>query len=110
MPEAPNTIALAPGTRVLVTAGASGIGRAIADLLLAHGARAQQVGVSYAEMEKTYFDRGSLRRMVTAEDIAATVRRQYRKSLRGNPRGQGVHSRNRFRRSRLGDQLRAGGT
>jgi NAD(P)-dependent dehydrogenase (short-subunit alcohol dehydrogenase family) len=39
MPQPPHTISLKPGTRVLVTAGASGIGRAIADLLLAHGAR-----------------------------------------------------------------------
>jgi NAD(P)-dependent dehydrogenase (short-subunit alcohol dehydrogenase family) len=36
-------------------------------------ARAAQVGVSFAEMEKTYLDRVSLRRMVTAEDVAATV-------------------------------------
>jgi len=36
-------------------------------------ARATQVGVSYEEMEKTYLDRVSLRRMVTAEDVAATV-------------------------------------
>ena len=36
-------------------------------------ARAKQIGVSYAEMEKTYVDRVSLRRMVTAEDVAATV-------------------------------------
>ncbi|MFZ0210062.1 MAG: SDR family oxidoreductase, partial [Roseiarcus sp.] len=36
-------------------------------------ARAKQVGVSYSEMEKTYLDRVSLRRMVSAEDVAATV-------------------------------------
>jgi NAD(P)-dependent dehydrogenase (short-subunit alcohol dehydrogenase family) len=36
-------------------------------------ARAQQVGVSYAEMERTYLDRVSLRRMVTAQDVAGTV-------------------------------------
>jgi NAD(P)-dependent dehydrogenase (short-subunit alcohol dehydrogenase family) len=36
-------------------------------------ARAKQVGVSYAEMEKIYVDRVSLRRMVTAEDVAAMV-------------------------------------
>src|SRR6202789_3825688 len=35
--------------------------------------RARQVGVSYADMEKTYLDRISLRRMVSAEDVAATV-------------------------------------
>jgi NAD(P)-dependent dehydrogenase (short-subunit alcohol dehydrogenase family) len=36
-------------------------------------ARAKQVGVPYGEMEKTYLDRVSLRRMVTAQDVAATV-------------------------------------
>ncbi len=36
--EAGNICALKPGLRVLVTAGASGIGRAIADLLIAQGA------------------------------------------------------------------------
>jgi NAD(P)-dependent dehydrogenase (short-subunit alcohol dehydrogenase family) len=38
MAAAPQTVPLA-GLRVVVTAGASGIGRAIADVLLAHGAR-----------------------------------------------------------------------
>ena len=37
------------------------------------GARAEQVGVSYAEMERSYLDRISLRRMVTAQDVAGTV-------------------------------------
>jgi len=36
-------------------------------------ARAGQLGVTCAEMEKTYLDRVSLRRMVTAQDVAATV-------------------------------------
>lgn len=36
-------------------------------------ARARQMGVSYADMERTYLDRISLRRMVTADDVAATV-------------------------------------
>ena len=36
-------------------------------------ARAQQVGVSYGEMEQTYLARVSLRRMVTAQDVAGTV-------------------------------------
>lgn len=35
--------------------------------------RAEQVGVSYAEMEKEYLDKTSLRRMVTADDVAATI-------------------------------------
>ncbi|WP_158047453.1 SDR family oxidoreductase [Skermanella pratensis] len=37
------------------------------------GARADQVGVTYGEMEHEYLQKVSLRRMVTAEDIAATV-------------------------------------
>jgi len=36
-------------------------------------ARAQQTNVSFEEMERTYLDRISLRRMVTAEDVAGTV-------------------------------------
>ena len=36
-------------------------------------ARASQLGVSTAEMERTYLERVSLRRMVSAEDVAATV-------------------------------------
>ena len=36
-------------------------------------ARAAQTSVSLEKMEQTYLDRISLRRMVTAEDIAASV-------------------------------------
>ena len=36
-------------------------------------ARADQFGVSYAEMEKTYLDRVSMRRMVTAQDVATAA-------------------------------------
>lgn len=35
--------------------------------------RAEQVGVSYKEMEKEYLDKTSLRRMVTADDVAAMI-------------------------------------
>ncbi len=35
--------------------------------------RAQQLGLSYAEMEKQYLEKVSLRRMVTAEDVAHMV-------------------------------------
>lgn len=37
------------------------------------GARAKQVGVSYAEMEAEYLAKISLKRMVTAEDVAGTI-------------------------------------
>jgi NAD(P)-dependent dehydrogenase (short-subunit alcohol dehydrogenase family) len=37
------------------------------------GARAKQTGVSYEAMEKTYLDKVSMRRMVTASDVAATI-------------------------------------
>ena len=36
-------------------------------------ARAEQLGLSYAEMERQYLDRVSLRRMVTAQEVAAMV-------------------------------------
>jgi enoyl-[acyl-carrier-protein] reductase (NADH) len=36
-------------------------------------ARPKQTSVSFEAMEKTYLDRVSLRRMVTAGDVAATV-------------------------------------
>ena len=36
-------------------------------------ARAQQLGISYAEMERQYLEKVSLRRMVTAEEVAAMV-------------------------------------
>src|SRR5580692_9140488 len=46
MPSTPDTFGIAPGLRVLVTAGASGIGRAISDLLIAHRARVHICDVS----------------------------------------------------------------
>ena len=36
-------------------------------------ARAKQTGVSYEAMERTYLERVSLRRMVSASDVAATI-------------------------------------
>ncbi len=46
-----NHITLAPNQRVLVTAGASGIGRAIADLLIDNGARIHVCDVSETFLE-----------------------------------------------------------
>jgi enoyl-[acyl-carrier-protein] reductase (NADH) len=36
-------------------------------------ARAKQTGVSYEAMEKTYLEKVSMRRMVAASDVAATI-------------------------------------
>ena len=36
-------------------------------------ARAEQLGLSYAEMERHYLEKVSLRRMVTAQEVAAMV-------------------------------------
>ena len=46
MNDSPDVFALAKGLRVLVTAGASGIGRAISDLLALRGARVRICDVS----------------------------------------------------------------
>ena len=48
------------------------------------GARAEQLGVPYAEMEKRYLEKVSLRRMVTAQEVAAMV------LFLVSPRGRGV--------------------
>jgi NAD(P)-dependent dehydrogenase (short-subunit alcohol dehydrogenase family) len=86
MPQAPNTIALAPGTRVLVTAGASGIGRAIADLLLAHGARAHICDVSddfLADFAKAWPDAGRSKADVSSEADVARMFEDVRAKLGG---------------------------
>ena len=51
MPHSSETFTIAPGLRVLVTAGASGIGRAISDVLLAHGAKVHICDVSEAFLD-----------------------------------------------------------
>ena len=46
MSSTQDAFAIKPGLRVLVTAGASGIGRAISDMLIAHGAKVHICDVS----------------------------------------------------------------
>jgi NAD(P)-dependent dehydrogenase (short-subunit alcohol dehydrogenase family) len=60
--------ALEPGLRVLVTAGAAGIGRTIADTLVDHGARIWVCDLDRAAMERCAAERPSYR--VTACDVA----------------------------------------
>ena len=86
MPQAPNTIALAPGTRVLVTAGGSGIGRAIADLLLAHGARAHVCDVSdefLSDFAEAWPDAGRSKTDVSSEAEVARMFEEVRANLGG---------------------------
>ncbi len=68
-------ITLTPGLRVLVTAGASGIGRAIADLLIENGARVHVCDVSethLADFCKSHPDHGtSLCDVSRDEEVAA---------------------------------------
>ena len=64
-------ISLQPGLRVLVTAGASGIGRAIADLLIDNGARVHVCDVvaeHLASFRAAHPDHGASRRDVSRED------------------------------------------
>src|SRR3974390_2151154 len=71
MTDSPDIFALAEGLRVLVTAGASGIGRAIADLLIARGARVHICDVSdefLAEFRSAHHDSGA-----TKADVASEV-------------------------------------
>jgi NAD(P)-dependent dehydrogenase (short-subunit alcohol dehydrogenase family) len=86
MPQPPNALALAPGTRVLVTAGASGIGRAIADLLLAHGARAHICDVSddfLSDFAESWPDAGRSKADVSSEADVARLFADVRANLGG---------------------------
>jgi NAD(P)-dependent dehydrogenase (short-subunit alcohol dehydrogenase family) len=86
MPQPPNTISLKPGTRVLVTAGASGIGRAIADLLLAHGAQTHICDVSgdfLADFAKAWPDAGRSKADVSSEADVERLFADVRANLGG---------------------------
>jgi NAD(P)-dependent dehydrogenase (short-subunit alcohol dehydrogenase family) len=86
MSEIPSTISLPAGTRVLVTAGASGIGRAIADLLAAHGARLHVCDVSDAfldEFRKAHPGAGATKADVASEVDVDNLFADARSSLGG---------------------------
>jgi NAD(P)-dependent dehydrogenase (short-subunit alcohol dehydrogenase family) len=86
MPLPRNTFSLRPGTRVLVTAGASGIGRAIADLLLAHGARTHICDVSddfLADFAKAWPSAGRSKADVSSEADVERLFADVRANLGG---------------------------
>lgn len=79
-------ISLIPGLRVLVTAGGSGIGRAIADLLIENGARVHVCDVSddhLADFKRAHPDHGASRCDVSRDDDVAALFRTVADTLGG---------------------------
>lgn len=79
-------IRLTPGLRVLVTAGASGIGRAIADLLIENGARLHVCDVSeahLADFKSAHPDHGASLCDVSRDDDVAALFRTLSETLGG---------------------------
>jgi NAD(P)-dependent dehydrogenase (short-subunit alcohol dehydrogenase family) len=75
-----------PGPRVFVSAGASGIGRAIADMLIAHGARLHICDVSdafLADFAKAHPQHKATRADVSREFDVAALFREVQASLGG---------------------------
>jgi NAD(P)-dependent dehydrogenase (short-subunit alcohol dehydrogenase family) len=82
----PVVTGLRPGLRVLVTAGAGGIGRAIVDMLSVHGARIHICDVSDAALDafrKAYPDHGATRADVGTEEDVARLFAEVRRHLGG---------------------------
>jgi NAD(P)-dependent dehydrogenase (short-subunit alcohol dehydrogenase family) len=86
MSDSADVFALAEGLRVLVTAGASGIGRAISDLLIARGARVHICDVSddfLAEFRSAYSDSGATKADVASETDVLRLFAEVERSLHG---------------------------
>jgi NAD(P)-dependent dehydrogenase (short-subunit alcohol dehydrogenase family) len=86
MPQTPDTFGIARGLRVLVTAGASGIGRAIADLLIAHGAKVHICDVAdefLADFSSAHPGAGVTRADVSSEADVDRLFADVRKTLGG---------------------------
>src|SRR5215475_3912937 len=75
-----------PGLRVFVSAGASSIGRAIADMLIAHGARLHVCDVSeefLADFRKTHPKHAATRTDISSDSEVAALFRDVQASLGG---------------------------
>ena len=86
MSDSADVFALGEGLRVLVTAGASGIGRAISDLLIARGARVHICDVSdefLAEFRSAYRDSGATKADVASEADVLRLFAEVESSLDG---------------------------
>ena len=86
MTDFPDPFALAPGLRVLVTAGASGIGRAISDLLVARGARVHICDVSdefLGEFRAAHRDAGATKADVASDHDVARLFAEAERALGG---------------------------
>jgi NAD(P)-dependent dehydrogenase (short-subunit alcohol dehydrogenase family) len=79
-----NVFALPPGLRVIVTAGASGIGRAISDLLLDLGARVHICDIDFLEeFRAAHPQAGATRADVSSEADVAQLFAEAKASLGG---------------------------
>jgi NAD(P)-dependent dehydrogenase (short-subunit alcohol dehydrogenase family) len=86
MPDTVASLAIAPGLRAVVTAGAAGIGRAIADALIDHGARVHVCDVDPAALEQfraAYPAAGATLADVASETEVGQVFADARASLGG---------------------------
>jgi NAD(P)-dependent dehydrogenase (short-subunit alcohol dehydrogenase family) len=84
--EPPSTFLIRPGLRVLVTAGASGIGRAIADTLIAHGVQVHVCDVSddfLAGFRAAHPAAGATRADVASDEDVARLFTEVRRQLGG---------------------------
>jgi len=86
MAESADVFSLARGLRVLVTAGASGIGRATADLLIARGAKVHICDVSeafLADFRNTHADASATKADVSSDEEVAGLFADVKSSLGG---------------------------
>ena len=109
MSDSPDVFALAEGLRVLVTAGASGIGRAISDLLIARGARVHICDVSddfLAEFRGAHPGSGATKADVASEADVSRLFAEVEELARRPRRSRQQRRRRRTDRRSRGDPAR----